>query len=332
MRPPDFWNHRDGRRSAPTLRLLLTPLSWLQRAGVRRRFKHADPFDPNIPVICVGNATLGGTGKTPVVLYLVESLRRLGIEAVALSRGHGGTERGPLEVTRNHTATDVGDEPLLLASIAPTFISRDRSEGAKLALIHGAQAIVMDDGHQNPDLAKTLSLLVVDGETGFGNNTVFPAGPLREPVVDAVARADAVILMLPGPDHDPDPELIAQLGKLPVIPAWLTARRAPPSGPLHAFAGIGRPDKFFNSVRAAGGDIVEQTAFADHHPYRPEELQMLAFMAEEAGATLITTDKDYVRLPTGFRQGVARLPVMVEFGDELTLRRLLHPVVSRYTR
>ena len=332
MRPPSFWNHREGRHAAPTLRALLTPLSWLQRAGVRRRFRRADPFDPGVPVICVGNATLGGTGKTPVVLYLVESLRRLGIEAVALSRGHGGAEAGPLEVSRQHGAREVGDEPLLLATVGPAFIARDRAEGAKLALARGAQVIVMDDGHQNPDLVKTLNLLVVDGETGFGNDRVFPAGPLREPVADALARADAVILMLPGPEFEPEPELISRFGTLPVIPAWLTPRRAPPPGPLHAFAGIGRPDKFFASVRAAGGTIVEQTAFADHHAYRPEELQMLATMAGEAGATLITTDKDYVRLPAGFRRGVARLPVGVAFGDELTLRRLLHPTVARYTR
>ena len=332
MKPPEFWNHAEGRDGAPMLRTLLSPLGWAYGALTRRRIRRAEPFDAGVPVVCVGNATVGGTGKTPVALYLLHSLRRLGIETHALSRGHGGVERGPVEVTHNHSALEVGDEPLLLATAAPTWVSHDRASGARVAVAHGAKAIVMDDGHQNPDLRKSLSLLVVDAETGFGNGRILPAGPLRERVTDALARADAAILMMPGPDYDPAPELVAQLGNLPVIPAWLSATAAAPPGPLHAFAGIGRPDKFFDTVRRIGGTVVEQTAFADHHRYRPEELATLALMARERGATLITTDKDYVRLPTGFRRAVHRLPVEVQFGDELTLRALLHPVIEKARR
>lgn len=329
MRPPDFWDHAEGRAAAPTIRALLGPLGWFYGWLGRRRLAGADPHDPGVPVICVGNATVGGTGKTPVVMYLTASLRRMGIEAAALSRGYGGREAGPLEVGREHTATDVGDEALLHAIVGPSWVARNRIAGSEAAVVAGTDVIVMDDGHQNPSLYKDLSLLVVDAEAGFGNGRIVPAGPLRERVSDAVSRADAVVLMMPDPDYAPAPELLDQLASRPVIPAWLAARKPPPRGPLHAFAGIGRPDKFFASVRRAGGEIVEQTAFADHHAYRPEELQMLALMAGEAGATLITTDKDYVRLPARFRRGVARLPVGVEFGDELTLRRLLHPIVAR---
>ena len=220
----------------------------------------------------------------------------------------------------------------MLATTGPTWISKDREAGAMASVGGGAQIIIMDDGHQNPDVEKTLSLLVVDAEIGFGNGRVFPAGPLREKASEALARADAVILMMPDEVYEPRPELIKELGKLPIIPAWLSAKASVPEGPLHAFAGIGRPDKFFNTVRRIGGEIVEQTAFADHHLYREEELITLAEMAREAGATLITTDKDYVRLPAGFRRGVARLPVGVEFGDELTLRQILHPIISSLRR
>ena len=327
MNAPEFWNHARGRDGAPVLRTLLTPLGWLYGALTRRRLARGVAFDPGVPVICVGNATVGGTGKTPVAIYLLQSLRRLGIEAHGLTRGHGGLEDGPVEVGPRHSALEVGDEPLLLATVAPTWVAKSRADGARAAVANGAQAIVMDDGHQNPDLARSLSLLVVDAQTGFGNGRIVPAGPLRERVADAVVRADAVILMQPDADFEPSPELIAQLGGVPIIPAWLMATRAAPPGPLHAFAGIGRPDKFFDTVRRVGGRVVEQTAFADHHRYRPEELQTLALMAREAGATLITTDKDYVRLPLGFRKAVTRLPVEVQFGDELTLRQVLHPVV-----
>ena len=332
MRAPEWWNIPEGRYAAPLRRALLSPLGWFYGALTRRRLRSAAPIDPGVPVICVGNATVGGTGKTPVVIYLLESFRRLGFEAVALSRGHGGSEAGPALVAPSHSALDVGDEALLLATVGPAWVSRSRAAGAETAVADGAQLIIMDDGHQNPDLLKTLSLLVVDAEIGFGNSHIVPAGPLRERAADALSRADAVILMMPHADYEPDPDLLAQLNTRPVIPAWLSPRAALPEGPLHAFAGIGRPDKFFDSVRRIGGKVVEQTAFADHHLYRPEELEMLALMARESGATLITTDKDYVRLPAQFRRGVARLPVGVEFGDELTLRRLLHPLVERLKR
>ena len=328
MRAPEFWNITEGREAAPVLRALLSPIGWLYGAMTRRRLRKPG-LDPGVPVVCVGNATLGGTGKTPVTMYLLESFRRMGLEAVGLTRGHGGREKGPLLVGPELGADDVGDEALLLGSVAPTVVSRDRAAGARLAWEGGADVIVMDDGHQNSDLVKSLTLLVVDGEVGFGNGRVFPAGPLRERAEDALARADAIVLMLPEPDFNPAPELVARFGKLPVIPAWLSPRSRLPGGPLLAFAGIGRPDKFFDTVRREGGTVVEQAAFADHHRYRQEELNTLALMAREAGATLITTDKDYVRLPAGFRQGVARLSVGVEFGDELLLRQLLHPVIAQ---
>ena len=331
MRPPEFWNEREGRDAAPTLRLLLRPFGALYTWLGRRRRAQVTPLDPGVPVICVGNATLGGTGKTPVALYILKSLRRLGVNAHGLTRGYGGQLKGPVPVNPRHTAADVGDEPLLLARAAPVWVSVARDEGAAAAVSEGADAIVMDDGHQNPSLAKSLSLLVVDAEVGFGNGCVVPAGPLREPLKDALARTDAVILMKPEPGYEVDEHLAAQLSGVRVIPAYLKARAAPPPGKLYAFAGIGRPNKFFDHLRRMGADVVEARPFADHHVFTDSEVEELFFLASEYGASLITTEKDHVRLPPGYRRGVLSLPVDVQFEDELSLRALLHPVVVAAT-
>lgn len=329
MRPPEFWNIREGRDGAPILRTLLRPLGALYAWFGQRRHKKTAPFDPGIPVICVGNATLGGTGKTPVAIYLMRSLRRLGVNAHGLTRGYGGQLKGPVTVNPRHTADEVGDEPLLIARSGPVWVAEDRDLGAKAALSEGADAIIMDDGHQNPTLRKTLSFLVVDAEVGFGNGCVFPAGPLREPLHDALSRTDAVILMKPSPDYEIDPHLARQLAEQTVIPAYLAPKHNPPKGRLYAFAGIGRPNKFFDQLRRLGADIVEEVPFADHHPFSTSDVERLFFLASEHDATLITTEKDYVRLPTGYRKGVHFFPVEVKFEDELTLRGLLHPIIRQ---
>ena len=328
MRPPEFWNTPDGREGAPLLRLLLRPLGALYTWAGRRRRAKADPLDPGVPVICVGNATLGGTGKTPVAIYLLKSLRRMGVDAYALTRGYGGQLKGPVPVSRGHTAEDVGDEPLLLARAGPVWVAAARDEGAVAAVSAGADCLVLDDGHQNPLVKKTLSLLVVDAEVGFGNGCVVPAGPLREPLADALERTDAVILMKPEPTFRISDRLREQLEGQTVIPAYLAPKSEPPKGRLYAFAGIGRPDKFFDSLRRMGADLVEAVPFADHHKFTDTEVEGLFVLASEYDAALITTEKDHVRLPGGYRRGIHAFPVEVRFEDELTLRRLLHPIIS----
>lgn len=328
MKPPEFWNYRDGRDSAPMIRLLLTPFSWVTSWATARRIRQTDSYDTGIPVICVGNATMGGTGKTPVAIYLLKSLRRLGINAVGLTRGYGGKEKGPVTVNETHTAADVGDEPLLLARNGPVWVAAGRDDGARAAIANGAQAIIMDDGHQNPLLEKTLSLVVVDAEVGFGNGCVFPAGPLRENLQASLARADAVVLMKPTADFDISDELAEQLAGKVVIPAYLAPAAPPPKGKLYAFAGIGRPNKFFDSLRRHGGDLVEAMSYADHYKYKTEDIESLFALASEYEASLITTEKDYVRVPAGYRKGVTPWPVHVVFEDELTMRRLLHPIIE----
>ena len=329
MRPPEFWNHREGRDAAPMIRTLLSPISWIYGWAAARRLKTTDSYDVGLPVICVGNATMGGTGKTPVAIYLLKSFRRLGIDVVGLTRGYGGQEKGPMPVQPDHTATDVGDEPLLLARHAPVWVSAGRDDGARAARSHGAKVIVMDDGHQNPQLEKTLSLLVVDAELGFGNGCIFPAGPLREKLKPSLERADAIILMKPAPEFEIDDHLAQQLKGHIVIPAYLAPSKAPPKGKLYAFAGIGRPNKFFDSLRRHGAEIVEEMPYADHYKYKDEDIESLFLLASEYEASLITTEKDYVRLPKGYRKGVHTWPISVVFEDELTLRRLLHPIIEQ---
>lgn len=324
---PRWWYTREPAPGRVT-RILLTPISWIWAAVTARRIARAAPIDPGVPVICVGNLTVGGTGKTPVVREL---LRRLP-GAQGLSRGYGGSEVGPLKVDpTRHTAKDVGDEPLMIAAGAPMWISRDRAEGAKAAAADGANAVVMDDGHQNPSLAKALSLVVVDGETRdgawpFGDGRVFPAGPMREPLAAGLARANAVILMLPADLAEPDPELVAMFSGKPVLVARLLPAAPPPPGPQFGFAGVGMPWKVERALQAAGCDLVEFAPFPDHLAYDETTLKLLADRAAERGAGLVTTEKDWVRLPPAWRERVTAWPVEAVFEDEAALERLLGAV------
>jgi tetraacyldisaccharide 4'-kinase len=329
---PRWWYVRSG-APAPVLRALLRPVSWIWTAATARRMARATPFDPGIPVICVGNLTVGGAGKTPVAREILTRLRARGVEACGLSRGYGGREAGPLRVDpARHTAVDVGDEPLMLAGDGPFWIARDRAAGARAAVEAGAEAIVLDDGHQNPTLAKTLSLVVVDGETRddewpFGDGAVFPSGPLREPLAVGLARADAVVLMLPADVAAPDPELVAVFGGKPVLVARLSPAAPPPPGPQLGFAGVGKPWKVERSLRAAGCDLVDFASFPDHAGYSAETLKFLEDRARVFGAGLLTTEKDWSRLPPAWRARVKAWPVRAMFEDEAALEAMLRRAV-----
>jgi len=318
MRAPEFWSGQaQGRDAAPLLRAALTPLSWLYAGVGSARMAMAKPWRAPATVICIGNVSVGGVGKTPVVRAVRAALAARGVAAHTLSRGHGGRHAGPLQVDpARHCAADVGDEPLLHARDGPAWIARDRAAGARAAVAAGAQAIVMDDGFQNAALAKDLAIIVVDAAQGFGNGAVLPAGPLREPVGSALARADAVVLMGEGPA---DPRL-AGIG---VLHAAIAPLGAAPPGPLVAFAGIGRPQKFFDTLSACGGDVVDCIPFADHHPYTDSDLTFLRRLADERGARLVTTEKDHIRLPESLRSAIFALPVAARFADSDALDALL---------
>ncbi len=310
-------------------RMVLTPVSWIWAVVTARRIARTVPEDAGVPVICVGNLTVGGTGKTPVVRELLRLLTDQGIAAHGLSRGYGGRLKGPLRVDPAiHTAADVGDEPLMLARDYPLWISPDRVAGARAAKAGGAAVLVMDDGHQNPTLRKALSLVVVDGETRkgewpFGDGAVFPAGPMREPLAAGLARTDAVVMLLPGDMAAPDPELMALFAGGPVLIARLESAAPPPAGPQVGFAGIGKPWKVERALEAAGCDLKDFVRFPDHHPYSDADLGLLDEVAARYGAGLVTTEKDWVRLPPAWRDRAAVWPVRARFEDEGAVRALL---------
>ena len=330
---PRWWYVRDG-APAPMIRALLRPVSWIWASATARRIARAAPIDPRVPVICIGNLTMGGAGKTPVAREVLARLRARGVAAHGLSRGYGGREAGPLKVDpAAHTAADVGDEPLMLAVDGPFWIARDRAAGAQAAVHGGAQAIVLDDGHQNPSLKKTLSLVVVDGETRggewpFGDGAVFPAGPMREPFAVGLERADAVVLMLPADVAEPDPELMATFGDKPVLIARLMPAQPPPSGPQLGFAGVAKPWKVEKSLKAAGCDLADFASFPDHAGFSEGTLRFLEDRAKLFGAGLLTTEKDWVRLPPAWRAKVKAWPVKAVFEDPPALERLLGRAVG----
>ncbi len=330
---PRWWYVRRG-APAPITRAVLKPLGWLWAAVTARKLATATPVDAGVAVICVGNLTVGGAGKTPVVRAILQRLRSQGVEAHGLSRGHGGKLTGPIRVDPAlHSAPDVGDEPLMLSQDAPAWISRDRPAGARAARDAGATVVVMDDGHQNPSLRKALSLVVVDGETRddewpFGDGSVFPSGPMREPLKAGLARADAVILLLPFDVEAADPQLLAVFGSTPVLIARLAPAAPPPSGPQLAFAGIGKPWKFERSLKAAGATLVDFAAFADHQIYDEGTLKALERRAADDGAGLVTTEKDWARLAPAWRAKVTAWPVAAVFEDAAALDAVLARAMS----
>ncbi len=322
MKAPGFW-YRPPSLAAK----LLSPLGSLYARATARRIANATPIKMDIPVICVGNINVGGTGKTPTVIALADRLKSKGWSPQIVSRGHGGSLEGPVQVLeRVHSTDQVGDEPLLLAAFAPTWVARNRADGAAKAAEAGADIILMDDGHQNPSIHKDISLVVVDAARGFGNDHVLPAGPLREPIATGLARADA-LLSIGGPkaqgrfaglnDLPPDlPHLTGQLKPLPTGMDWADMR-------VLAFAGIGMPDKFFATLRSLGADVAKTEPLDDHQPLSDALLTRLAAEATALGAQLVTTEKDAVRLPASFRSQVLTVPVRLDVEDWSALDALL---------
>lgn len=323
MRAPDFW-HTPGIRSR-----LLAPLGSIYAWAVARRLADAEPYRPAVPVICVGNIVAGGAGKTPTCMALVDRLRARGRQPHVLTRGYGGTEVGPRAVDPvRHDATRVGDEALLLAGHAPTWVARWRPDGAVAAVEMGADILVMDDGFQNPTVEKDLSLVVVDGGYGFGNGLPIPAGPCREDIRAGLARTDAIVLM-----GDDVTGIAAMVGDLPVLRARLVPG---PEGAgfrgrkVVAFAGIGRPAKFFDTLEGCGAELVAAHSFPDHHPFTRAEIEELIADAGRQDALLATTAKDAVRVPSDLKAALSVLTVRLEWEKPDALDLLLDRVDSRF--
>ena len=314
--PPEFWE-----RPGPLPRLL-APLGWAYGALGRLRRAAAAPQRAPVPVLCVGNLVVGGAGKTPVAMDLARRLTERGERPHLLSRGYGGTLAGPIQVDpARHRYREVGDEALLLARVAPTWIARDRAAGAKAAIAAGTTVLVLDDGFQNPSLLQDLKVLVVDGLYAFGNGYVLPAGPLREPAASGLARADAVVVMGEG-----EPRFAMPPGCPPVLHAHLIVRPDAPAlrgARVVAFAGIGRPQKFFELLDRLGANVLAQHAFADHQPYGSAALEPILAEAVRLGAQVLTTEKDWVRIPAELQDRITPVPVAVRWDDTTMLDTLL---------
>jgi tetraacyldisaccharide 4'-kinase len=294
MREPAFWWREPGLASR-----LLAPLAALYGTVAARRMRQPGQR-ARAMVVCIGNLTVGGAGKTPTAIAAARLLRDAGANPAFLTRGYGGQLAGPVVVAPAHTAAEVGDEPLLLARVAPTIVAHDRVAGAAAAIAAGADTIVMDDGFQNAGLAKDLSVLVVDGRRGIGNGKVIPAGPLRAPLEAQLAKAQALLVVgeagwsargvIAAAQAAGPPLLTGRLVPDPAAVAALAGAR------VLAFAGIADPDKFFATLRDAGIAVVAARRFADHHRFSATEANDLVVEAERSGLTLVTTEKDLARM------------------------------------
>jgi tetraacyldisaccharide 4'-kinase len=324
MREPAFWWRKPGLAAG-----LLAPLATLYGAVASARLAQRGTRAA-VPVVCVGNPTIGGAGKTPLVLTLARLLQASGDAPFLLSRGYGGRLAGPVRVDpARHHAADVGDEPLLLARVAPTVVARDRVAGAQAAATAGASVIVMDDGFHNPSLQKCFSVLVVDARRGIGNGRVVPAGPLRAPLAVQLAQADALVIV----GTSDDGVTAAARGRgLPIFQASL----APDVGVaavlagarVLAFAGIGDPEKFFATLTSLGIAVAATVSFPDHHRLTPAQARMLCEQADREALILVTTEKDLARMqgdaeaaPLAAR--ARALPVTLTLADADAFLRLL---------
>ena len=328
MQAPKFWY-----RSRSWQAFMLSPLGMVYAWATARRQKNARPTRVDIPVICIGNLNVGGTGKTPTTIAIAQMLTSRGIAVHIVSRGYGGSLKAVTQVDpRAHTADETGDEPLLMAAFAPTWVANERVAGARAAQNAGADVILLDDGFQDPSLIKDLSIIVVDATRGFGNGRCLPAGPLREPVHVGLKRANAVISIGEPEAQSQFRERSAdQLGRI----AHITASLKPiemgmpwAEGRYLAFAGIGDPEKFFATLRGLGAPLVRTVALDDHQKLARPMIQRLMKEAQSMNAQLVTTEKDAARLPADLRSGILSLPVRLEFDDAHALETLLEPVLS----
>ncbi|HEY0236225.1 MAG TPA: tetraacyldisaccharide 4'-kinase [Afipia sp.] len=330
MREPGFWYGSPSQLSWP-LSWLLSLVAKIYGAATARRMARGG-VSIGIPVFCVGNYHVGGAGKTPTTLALAHILAGMGERPFVVSRGYGGRLRGPVRVdSGRHSAIDVGDEPLMMASRVPVVVSRDRAVGAKLARGEGASVILLDDGFQNPALAKDASLIVIDGVRGLGNGLVFPSGPLRAPLPPQLARTDALIVIGQGRAATDVADNVAARGGL-----VLRGVLAPDRGSLQqlrgrrvlAFAGIGDPARFFATLRSSGVDVVGERIFADHHSFAASEIKRLASDAAAQSLMLVTTEKDFTRIASnpvlaGWKDEITPFAVTLEIGNEAALRGFL---------
>ncbi|MBR3676324.1 MAG: tetraacyldisaccharide 4'-kinase [Alphaproteobacteria bacterium] len=317
MKTPKYW------QSNSLISKLLTPLGRLYGLATNLRLKLVKPQKAEIPVICIGNITAGGTGKTPVSISIAKMLATDMYHPIFVTRGYGGKLQNVLVNNKKHTAQDVGDEPLLLAEQAPVVVNADRYAGAKLALKEGADVVIMDDGFQNPGLYKNLSFLVFDGHFGIGNGKIIPAGPLRETFENGIKRADALIIL------GKDKHNLAERTKLPIFYGHTeTAQTAINQENVVAFAGIGHPQKFYHTLSQQGFNVVETFDFPDHHYYTKDEIEKILQRAKELQAEVYTTSKDFVKIPAIYHKSINVLEIAVVWNKPEELLQFIKNKIS----
>ena len=318
IKTPEFWNNKGVASTA------LLPLATIWATATHLRDRLAKQVSADLPVICIGNLTAGGTGKTPLVSLLYDQLIEAGKSPVIMSRGYGGSQKGPLWVDGMlHTAADCGDEPLMLAEGRDVIIGRDRVLAAQAISNRGIHDIIlMDDGLQHPYLTKDMTIGVFDGSAGIGNGRLLPAGPMRVAFDNGVASLDIAFI-----NGDDEHDLTKAInGRVPIMTGNVVADQTIIAdlgdAPLLAFAGIGRPQRFFRTIEKVGGNIVQSLAFADHHPYTQSDLTRLQEDSIRLGASLITTQKDWIRLPSEWRERISFLPITMQTDaiDELLVQ------------
>jgi tetraacyldisaccharide 4'-kinase len=333
LETPSWWYRDKG-----VVASALTPLAALYGKIAEARAARITPHRSRLPVICIGNFTAGGGGKTPTAIAVAKLLKELGAKPCFLTRGYGGVSKGAGFVSKSMSAGEAGDEPLLLAEHAPTMVSADRVAGAKAIEATDATVIVMDDGFQNPSLGKDLSLIVVDAASGIGNGQMIPAGPLRAPLDQQIARADALLVIGSGDKATP----LADAFKARAKPV-LKARMAPTQDarwlgvlPVIGFAGIARPEKFFATLKSHGARVIDERSYPDHYRYSARQARSLLREARDYNAMLVTTGKDWVRLPDEEGTPQAELkfrsrpfPIAVQFDDAAAVKSLLQHAMAR---
>ena len=312
MKTPKFWYKKN------IISYILSPFGWLYHCATYLRLKLKKTYKSPLPVICVGNLTAGGTGKTPVAIAIAEILKQNKNNPFFISRGYGGTLKGIVVDNNVHTAKDVGDEPLLLSQVAPVCINHDRAMSAKLAFNNGAKSLIMDDGFQNPSLYKDLSFLVFNGNFGVGNGKVIPAGPLRESFNSGIKRANAIIII------GDDKTGIAQKTSLPIFFADIKEEKPTLANKnVYAFAGIGYPEKLYQSLKKTGLNVVRTKDFPDHHFYSEEELRDIIKTAQKENLSIFTTSKDYVKIPHQLQKFFNVLHIKIQWRDKLAFENFL---------
>ncbi len=329
LKAPRFWYNQKN-TPQKILKHALSPLGWVYERAVEKRFEMNTQVPMSKPVICVGNLTVGGNGKTPTVLSLANLFKK-NYNPHLITKGYGGEEVGPIQINRElDTAEYIGDEALLLAARAPTWVAKNRPLGAQHAIDAGADIVIMDDGFQNPIIYKDFSLIVIDGKVGFGNQHVMPAGPLRENIEKGILRADAILII--GEDRNHVETLITSIKDIPVFKAKLVTASdnvKVKGKKVAAFAGIGRPSKFKETLEEYGAEVTMWKEFPDHYLYKTEDLRSFLKAAAKSKIPVITTTKDFVRIPKQIKRDLQTFAVELEWEDETGILSLIEQIINK---